>query len=215
MSGISMTMILIVMTCLISYQGFNNPNVKYKLAFHPASVREFGEWYRFLSGGFVHSNWSHLLLNMFVLYQFGEFLEVVFTQYIFGETLGRLLYLLFYLSAIVMADIPNYYRHRENSGFSAVGASGAVSAFVFAYVLFQPWSWFIFPPLPAILFGVAYLWYSSYMGKRGGDLIDHSAHFWGALYGVVFMLCVAVFYKPELLGYFIANLLQGPSMPNF
>lgn len=212
---LSITLILVAMTALVSYQAFNNPSMQRKLLFHPASVREFGEWYRFLSSGFVHANWGHLLINMFVLYQFGEVLEYLFSKQIFEPMAGRLIFLFFYLSAIVVADVPTFFKHRDNHAYASLGASGATSAMVTAYVLFQPWGWFIFPPLPGILFAVAYLWYSSYMAKRGGDNIAHDAHLWGAVYGLVFMLGLAAFYKPSLLQFFIAQLMQGPSMPSF
>jgi len=96
-----------------------------------------------------------------------------------------------------------------------VGASGATSALVFAFILFDPWQWFLFPPLPALLFGVAYLWYSSYMDKRGMDNIGHNAHFWGAVYGIVFTLISAALLRPEMLNAFLVQLLKGPSAPPF
>ena len=212
---ISLTYILIGLTLLISYQAFNNPDMKYKLAFHPSSVSEFGEWYRFLSSGFVHNDWSHLILNMYVFYLFGAALEPVFTQVIFDPLVGRLVFLFFYISAIIFADIPTFFKHRDNAGYSSVGASGATSALMMAYILFAPWGWFIFPPLPGIVFAVGYLWYSSYMAKRGGDLIAHDAHLWGAIYGVVFMVAVAGSFKPDLLEFFLTRLMDGPEMPRF
>lgn len=212
---ISITLLLIVMTGLISYQAFNNAAMRHKLLFHPASVAEFGEWHRFLTSGFVHANWAHLLINMYVLYQFGEVLEYLFTEKLFNPLAGRLIFLFFYLSAIVVADIPTFLKHQHNSGYGSLGASGATSAMVTAYILFQPWGWFLFPPLPGILFAAAYLWYSSYMARRGGDNIAHDAHFWGAVYGILFMVVLAAVHRPDLLRFFISQLLQGPGMPNF
>lgn len=212
---ISLTFILIGLTLLISYQAFSNPDMKYKLAFHPSSVSEFGEWYRFLSSGFVHNDWSHLILNMYVFYLFGTALEPVFTTVIFDPLVGRLVFLFFYISAIIVADIPTFFKHRDNAGYSSVGASGATSALMMAYILFAPWGWFIFPPLPGIIFAVGFLWYSSYMARRGGDLIAHDAHLWGAVYGVAFMIAVAGIFKPELLDFFLMRLMDGPEMPQF
>jgi membrane associated rhomboid family serine protease len=210
---LSITLILVIMTSLISYQAFNDANLRSKLVFHPASVQEFGQWYRFLSSGFIHADWGHLLINMFVLYQFGEVLEHYFAGPIFDPLTGRLVFLFFYLSAIVAAGIPSYFKHRDNYGYAALGASGATSAMVMAYVLFNPWGWFLFPPLPGVLLAAAYLWYSSYMAKHGSDNIAHDAHLWGAVYGIAFMLVVAAVYKPGLLGLFVALLLEGPSWP--
>lgn len=202
------TIILVVLTGIASYQAFNNPDLKAKLLFHPATIQNRGEWYRFISSGFIHADWGHLFINMFVLYQFGQIAEKLF-DFIFGN-LGNLVYIFFYISAIVAASLPSYFRHRENYGYAALGASGATSALVFAYILFAPWEWFIFPPVPAIVFGVLYLIYSSYMDKRGGDNIGHNAHFWGAIYGVAFILLSIFLFKPTMLPVLIDNLMRGP-----
>jgi membrane associated rhomboid family serine protease len=213
--SISLTFILIGITALISYQAFNNRELFYKSAFHPASIKEFGQYFRFLSSGFIHADWGHLAINMYVLYLFGDILEQIFTQMMFSPVIGRIVFLVFYLSAIVVSDIPSYFKHKDNSGYSAVGASGATSALVMAYILFDPWNWFIFPPVPGVVLAVGYLWYSSYMSKRGNDLIAHDAHLWGAVYGIVFMIVLAAIAKPELLQMFAARFLEGPRMPNF
>jgi membrane associated rhomboid family serine protease len=212
---ISLTLILIIMTALISYQAFNNVGMKFKLAFHPASVQEFGQYYRFLTSGFVHADWQHLILNMYVFYLFGEQLEIFFSNSLFPEMTGRLVFLFFYISAIVVADIPTYFKYKNNTAYSSLGASGATSALLTAYILFDPWGWFIFPPLPGIVFMIAYLWYSSYMAKHGTDLIAHDAHLWGAVYGLVFMIGLAALVSPDLLDYFIMQVLEGPRAPNF
>jgi membrane associated rhomboid family serine protease len=210
----SLTLIIIILTGLISMQAFNNPNVRGQLIFHPVTIRETGQWYRFLTHGLIHGDLQHLLINMFVLWQFGTVIEDVFMS-VFGGLFGRLAFVFLYFSAIVVASVSSYFKHRYNYGYSAVGASGATSALVFSYILFAPWQWFIFPPLPAILFGVAYLWYSSYMEKRGMDNIGHNAHFWGAVYGAIFTLVALTLARPEFLLYFIAELAKGPSMPSF
>ncbi len=212
---INLTIILVIVTALISYQAFSNISMRQQLVFHPYTVAHDGQWFRLLTHGFIHADWSHLLINMFVLYQFGEYVEYIFTDLIFGPAMGRIAYVLMYLSAIAIAALPAYFRHQNNPGYASLGASGATSAMVMAYVLVNPWSWFIFPPVPAIVFGIGYLWYSSYMGKRGGDNIAHDAHFWGAVYGVIFFLISIMALKPELLPVIWQNLLAGPTMPNF
>lgn len=209
---LTLTNIIIGFTVLISWQAFNNPELMQKLLKRPYTIKRDGEYYRLVTSGFVHANFTHLFVNMFVLYQFGSFTEHLFGE-LFGTTFGRIAYLLFYLSAIVVASLPDYFRHQDNYVYSALGASGATSALVFAYIVFNPWQWFIFPPLPALLFGVAYLFYSSYMDKKGGDNIGHNAHFWGALYGVTFIILTIFLTRPELFNYIIAQLLQGPIMP--
>ena len=210
----TITLILVLLTCLISYQAFNNPSMKQQLLFYPVAVKGQGELYRFLSHGLVHSNWTHLLVNMYVLYIFGEYIEFQFSR-LFGEVMGRIAFLLFYLSAIIVASIPSYFRHQDNRYYRALGASGATSAVVFAFVVFNPWEWFLFPPLPAIIFAVAYLLYSSYMDKRGSDNIGHNAHFWGAVYGLAFLFVSMAALKPAWLQSIFYNLLQGPSLPPF
>lgn len=208
----SLTIILIILTALISLQAFNNPNIQGQLIFHPVTIRETGQWYRFLSHGLIHANLTHLLINMFVLWQFGSVIETVFLS-VFGDLNGRLLFLFLYFSSIIVASIGSYFKHRYNSAYAAVGASGATSGLVFSYILFDPWQWFIFPPLPAIVLGVAYLIYSSYMEKRGTDNIGHNAHFWGAIYGVSFTTIAIGIVRPDLIARFVALLLQGPTSP--
>lgn len=210
----SLTLILIILTAIISIQAFSNEDMQRKLIFHPVSVREFGQYYRFISHGLIHSGWDHLLINMFVLYQFGQFIEAAFLS-IFGGLIGKIVYIVFYFSAIAVASIPSYFKHLNDSWYAALGASGATSALVFIYILFEPWGWFLFPPLPALLFGVAYLWYSSYMSKRGNDNIGHDAHFYGAVYGILFIVAAGLIFSPGLLFHFIQQILAGPTPPPF
>ncbi len=210
----SLTVILVIMTSLISFQAFNNPNINRQLLFHPVVMRENGQWYRFITHGFLHADLTHLLVNMFVLWQFGSIIEQLFLN-AFGELNGRLVFLLFYFSAIVASSVISYFKHRFNPAYAAVGASGATSALVFGYILFAPWQWFIFPPLPAIVFGAVYLWYSSYMEKRGLDNIAHGAHFWGAVYGLAFILVAMTLVSPLFPWMILQRLLEGPEPPSF
>lgn len=204
-----MSIILVIMTALISYRAFNDSVVRGKLIFYPKIIKEQGEWYRFLTSGFIHADYNHLLINMFVLWQFGEVAEELF-PIIFGPTYGKIVFILFYLSAIIISSIPSYFRHQDNPSYAALGASGATSALVFVYIFLAPWNWFLFPPLPAILLGIGYLMYSSYMDKRGTDNIGHNAHFWGAVYGIVFIVSASLSFRPELFESFISQLLAGP-----
>jgi len=151
---------------------------------------------------------------MYVLYVFGEQIEVAFDD-IFTPTLGKILFLGLYLGAIVLSSLPAYFKHQNNAYYRALGASGGTSAIVFAYIIFRPWEWFIFPPLPAILMGVGYLWYSSYMGKKGQDNIGHDAHFWGAVFGFVFTMSMFYIFRPDRIEIFIDLLLAGPKAPPF
>lgn len=216
--SISLTLVLIVMTCIISYQAFNNPVMRAKLLFRPVDIKN-GEYYRFFTSGLIHGDFTHLLFNMYALYIFGETIEDVFVspEYgLFGPSVGRVVFILFYFSAVAVANLPTYFRHQDNYGYSALGASGATSALAIMYILFSPWDWFIFPPLPGILLGVGYLWYSSYMDKQGGDNIGHNAHLTGAIYGIAFLLLASALLQPGLLRFIWVRLMEGPQpFPGF
>ncbi len=212
--SISFTLLIIILTALVSIPAFSNRIMKEKLLFRPYSIAERGEYFRFLTHGFLHANWEHLIINMYVLYIFGMFLESRF-QSIFPNNLGTLAFLLLYLSAIILSSIPSYFKHRNDPTYGALGASGATSALIFSFILFNPWEWFIFPPLPAILFGIVFLWYSNYMGKRGMDNIGHDAHFWGAVYGLFFTLGSRAYFEPNGLQNFYFELTEGFQFPNF
>ncbi len=207
---ITLTLIIIIFTCLISYQAFNDARMRSKFVMHPASVSEFGQYYRFLTSGFLHGDWIHLGVNMYVLWMFGEALERFFLSQ-FGDLIGRLVYILIYLGAIVLSSIPAFLKHRDNQYYSALGASGGVSAILFALIVVAPWSGitFIFFPffeIPFIVFGVLYLVYESYMSKKGNDMIGHDAHIAGAIFGLVSIIAVSYILKPQLIDLYISNI---------
>ena len=212
--NLSITLIIIIMTCIISYQAFNNPMMKAKLLFRPVDASR-GEWYRFLSSGLIHADWMHLIVNMYVLFVFGEVVEQIFTMIIFGEVWGRLAYIAFYMSAVVISSIPTFFRHQDNFAYSALGASGATSAIVFAFIITNPWAGLtlLFLPffsIPALILGIIYIWYSNYMDKRGIDNIGHNAHLTGAVYGVVFTILAAMIFQPFYFQIMIQTFLAGP-----
>ena len=211
---ISISLVLIVMTAFISYQAFGNYEMRQKLIFNPYSISTRNEYHRFLTHGFIHADWNHLILNMVMLYFFGPTLEAYF-YFIFGNIWAPAVFVLFYLSAVVIASVPDFFRHKDFMAYNSLGASGATSALLMAYIFFGPWNWFIFPPLPAIILAVGYLWYESYMDKKGGGQIAHNAHFWGMVYGIVFIFISAQAFAPHLVSSFFQQLLAGPSMPPF
>lgn len=188
---ISINWILILATVVISMQGFGSSERLSKLMFNPYVVKLRGEWYRVLTHAFVHTNWSHLLVNMFVLFFFGRNMEYIFTD-MYGN-MGKLYFVLLYFGGIIFATLPAFKKHINNPGYNSVGASGAVSAVLFAHILVLPtetlYLYFAIP-LPSFLFGIAYLWYEAWMDKRSSDNVAHDAHFWGALFGVAFMIAV-------------------------
>lgn len=206
---ISLTLIIIIITCLVSYQAFENRDISQKLRHHPYSEKRNSEFYRFISSGFVHGDWMHLLINMYVLYEFGTVVEMKFLE-MFGDLQGRLYFLALYFLTIMFADIPTYIKHKDNPGFASVGASGGVSGILFVYVLFHPWSWlllYFIIPIPAILAAVAYVIYSSWASKNSQGRIDHDAHLYGAIFGFLF----AIVLRPSLFNDFLTRLTQnGP-----
>lgn len=203
----SISLALCVVTGLISYQAFNNRSIVESLKHHPYSEHRAKEYYRLLSSGFVHGGWFHLLINLFVLWQFGPIVEEYYGA-LFGSVVGPIVFLTMYLLTIVVADLPTFFKHKDNPQYAAIGASGAVSGVVFVYVLFNPWatlSLYGIIPFKAIIGAVAYLIYSSWASKNRSDGIDHSAHFYGAVFGMLFTIIL----KPNVISHFISEMTSG------
>ncbi len=203
----SVTLAIVMLTVLVSWAAFENRSLFEKLTHHPYVEHRNKEYYRFLTSALVHGSWGHLLINMFVFYQFGEPVEQYFMA-LFGAGKGRLFFLLLYVATTIFADLPTFVKYKNAPHFRSVGASGAVSGILFAFVIFQPWAMlllFFVIPMPAILAAVGYLVYSSWAGKNKRDMIDHSAHFYGAVFGFLFTIAL----KPELFAYFVRELIQG------
>lgn len=205
---ISITNVIVGITCLVSYVGFSNQAGRNLLIFHPVTIREHHQWYRFLTSGFVHADWTHLLINMFVLWSFGNAIETGYYPAYLGAFSAEK-YMALYFGGIVVAAVPSYLRHNRNPGYAALGASGGVSAVVFAAILFEPWqNLYLYGviAIPQILAGAAYLYYSWYMDKRSTDNIGHMAHFTGAVWGFGFTGLMNV----ELFTRFLQKTLDGP-----
>ncbi len=161
------------------------------LIFYPPAVTYARQYYRFISCGFIHADSLHLIFNMIALYAFGEHVERGF-QMIFGSS-GKWLYLLMYLMALVVCLLPTYFKNKDNSAYRSLGASGAVAAVIFAGILMHPGIGIglIFLPgiyIPGFIFGPLYLLISYYLDRKGGGNINHSAHIWGALFGLAFLI---------------------------
>ena len=195
------TIILILITAAISIQAFYQYKIMDKLILNPYLVKNNNEWWRMLSSGFLHADWSHLLMNMFVLFAFGAEVESFYTLF-FGAS-GKVLFVLLYVSSIVAANASSYYKNQNNSYYNSLGASGATSAIVFASILFNPLQKFYFG-IPGIFMGIIYLVYSNYAAKQNSDRINHEAHFYGAVYGLIFTLVL----KPKIGLFFIDQLLK-------
>lgn len=195
----SVTLILIIITCAVSFTCFQQRQLLDELLFWPSGVAK-GQYWRLITHGFVHADIQHLLFNMITLFFFGRAIEQFFTLYI-----GAAGFVLFYLGAIIVAMLPSALAHRHDRLYRSLGASGAVSAVLFAYVFMAPWSMiFVFIlPVPAVVFAALYVGYSYYANEHGHDGINHSAHLWGAAYGVVFSLAM----EPRLWNHFVNSLL--------
>jgi membrane associated rhomboid family serine protease len=188
---INITLIIIIITAVTSIAAFSNDKIYNDMIFYPPAVTYNRQWYRFFSCGLIHADYGHLIFNMYALFIFGRHVEEGFTD-IF-EAKGKLLYLLMYISALFFCLLPTYSQNKDNSSYRSLGASGAVSAVIFAFIFLDPLTQLglIFIPgikIPGFIFGFLYLIISSYLDKRGGGNINHSAHIWGALYGIAFLI---------------------------
>lgn len=200
-NGLNHTVIIIGITCLISFMAFSNEKLRNRLIFWSPAIKR-GQIDRFVTHGFIHADGNHLLFNMFTLYFFGAAIEHMYRQYF-----GGLGFAVFYLLAIVAAIIPSYMANKNNPRYASLGASGAVSAVLFAYILMAPWSMlylFAIVPIPAIVFAGAYTAYSIWAQKKGNDNINHSAHLWGAAFGIAATIAL----KPTLALEFVQKLLN-------
>jgi membrane associated rhomboid family serine protease len=186
---ISITLIIIIATSIISFVAFSNHNLLDQFIFYPPAVRR-GQIYRFFSCGLIHADWGHLIFNMISLYFFGEMVERQFVG-IFGPP-GKLVYLGMYILALAASVIPTYINNKDNYHYRSLGASGAVSAVIFAGILFFPLAklglFFIPIYVAGFIFGIVYLLVSGWLDRRGGGNINHSAHIFGALFGVGFTI---------------------------
>lgn len=204
----SATILIVILTCIISYYAFQNRNFFEQLKHYPYQEQRDQSYSRWLSAGFLHGSWTHLLVNMFVLYQFGESVEHYLIRH-HGAALGRTYLTIAYILMIILANIPTYLKHKENPGFASIGASGAVSGILFMFILMEPWRMLgimLVIPCPAIVAGILYLIYSSWASKNSNDNIDHDAHFYGALCGIVFMILL----NPAIINSFIRKILDVP-----
>jgi membrane associated rhomboid family serine protease len=193
------TLIIIAITCIVSFMAFNNSKLMNDLVLWPPAIKRSHEYHRLVTYGLVHADLGHLLFNMLTLFFFGRVMEGFFT-----EGLGALGFVLFYIGALVVSILPTYLKNRNNSNYHSLGASGAVSAVLFAFILFDPWSSILvlIVPMPAILYAVLYVVYSVYMDRSGRGNINHSAHLWGAAYGLIF----TVLLNPRVIGLFLDQL---------
>jgi membrane associated rhomboid family serine protease len=197
------TLTIIIVTSIITLTGFRNGKVVDDLIFWPPAISKKHQYYRFITCGLIHADYMHLIFNMLTLYFFGTFMEAHYQ----GELgLQKWYYLALYIGALIVSNIPTYIKHRNDYNYRSLGASGAVSAVLFAFILLHPWQQILVLvfPVPAIIYGGLFLVYSVYMSRKGGDHINHDAHFYGALFGILFTIAV----RPDVVHIFMNELMH-------
>jgi membrane associated rhomboid family serine protease len=197
---VTLNLAIIAVTCLVSFIAFNNARLLERLILWPPAISRQHQYDRLVTYGLIHAGPGHLLVNMFTLFFFSPLIEQAYTIF-----LGKLGFLVFYVGALIVSILPTFLANRDNPRYRSLGASGAVSAVLFAFVLLKPWETiylFAILPVPAIVFAVLYVVYSIYMDSRSSDNVNHSAHLWGAAFGVSFTLLM----KPHLFSLFLVSL---------
>ena len=191
----TVTTAILAITCIVSFVSFSNQKLLDDLIFYPPAITHHHQWYRFITCGFIHADFMHLAFNMYSFYMFGNAIENACIE-IYGRY-GATVYLFLYISSLFFCLLPTYFKNKENYNYRSLGASGAVSAIVFAFIFLAPLQGIgliIIPGLtaPAFIFGFIYLGISAYLAKKGSGNINHSAHVWGAVYGVAFLIVTTI-----------------------
>ncbi len=205
MQSFTLTTAIIAITVLVSWYTLSKPVILQAMMMNPYKIQSQNEYYRFITSGLIHANFSHLLWNMFSLYFFGNVVEQYFSL-IFGAA-GPYYFVAFYILAIIVSDLPTYFKNRVHPGYNSLGASGGVSAVIFASVLFQPLEkicFYFVICLPGFILAIGYIMWSYYNGKKSNDNINHEAHLYGALFGIVF--CAVLF--PASIPHFLEQISQ-------
>ena len=189
--------IIFVFTIVTSLYAFYDNSVYGKFMLHPHSVSKGNSIYTLITSGLIHADWMHLFFNMFTFYAFAFTLERLMGSWQFG---------LLYFLGLILSDIPTVFKHKDNFHYNSLGASGAVSAVLFSYILYNPMSkiYIMFIPIgiPAVVFGFLYLIYCAYASRNSRDHINHDAHFFGALTGLIF----TIIFVPGIIQNFISVL---------
>lgn len=196
----SITLIIVIVTAIVSFMAFSNQKMMDNLIFDPPAVANNNQWYRFFSCGLIHADVAHLAFNMISLYTFGTYLVEPYFTDIFGAK-GPLLYVALYAISQFLCLLPTYSKNKDNYYYRSLGASGAVSAIVFAGIFLSPLQkmGIIFIPIniPGFIFGFIYLAVTAYLDKKGSSALNHSAHLYGALSGIVLLVIFGFLFSDQ------------------
>jgi membrane associated rhomboid family serine protease len=191
---------IFAITILSSIWAFSNENAYANMILHPYSVARKQRVYTVITSGMIHNDWMHLLFNMLSYFFFAFTLEAQIGHWQFG---------LLYVLSLILSDLPTVYKHRNDEWYHSLGASGAVSAVIFGAILYNPLAKMMIMPIPigipAVLFGALYLVYCNYASKYSRDNINHDAHMFGALSG----LLITIALDPHVVHSFITQVSEG------
>jgi membrane associated rhomboid family serine protease len=219
---ISVTLIIVIATCAISLIYMQNQEFKSKFMFNAYAIKHRNEWWRWFTGGFLHADMMHLIFNMVTLWYFGSVVELTMSgnsvlnqeeldgNFLWGHGVGSLMYFLMYMSAIPLSSVFTYFKNKDNPYYNALGASGAVSAVVYSFILFAPLRELtIFFAIPATswIYGIIYLVISWTMARRNIGNIGHDAHFFGSLYGFIFPIVFFPFLAENFVSQLVGSLV--------
>lgn len=190
--------LIFIFTIITSIYALNDPNLFGKFMLHPYSVSRRHKVYTLITSGLIHADWMHLFFNMMTFYFFAFQLEAMIGSWQFATV---------YFLGLILSDIPSVIKHKNDMWYNSLGASGAISAVLFSFILCQPFSTMLIIPIPfpiwAIVFGPLYLVYCAYASKNVRDHINHDAHLFGALTGLI----ITVLIVPNIIPQFIQQIL--------
>ncbi len=184
------TLIIILLTAFVSLWGWIYYDIFRKSLFIPVVISENKEYFRFITSGFIHEDFVHLLVNMIVLFFFGIYLEYEFIS-IWGKFTGILVFMGFYIGSMVISNLPIYFMNRRDVTFNSLGASAAVASMVIVSLVMNPLKdicIYNVACMPAAILGGIYVLYSIFMSKRKNDRINHDAQIFGVILGLIFVL---------------------------
>jgi len=188
---------IFAITIASSLWAFSNENLYANMILQPFSVYRRQRVYTVITSGMIHNDWIHLFFNMLSYYFFAFQLEPMLGHWQFG---------FLYVASLILSDLPTVFKHKNDEWYHSLGASGAVSAVIFSYIMYNPVSsMYIIPfpfPIYSIVFGILYLVYCNYASKHSRDNINHDAHMFGALSG----LLITIILHPHVVHDFISQI---------